>query len=77
MKKLIFTLSPFAFVGSALAEETGAITIGSDAASVASAVQQWAAGLAPTILPLVGAFLAFWAIKVGIRIIKGISSSAK
>lgn len=82
MKKLICGLSPFALAASAFAEggaggAGSTVTISADAASVAGAVTEWASTLAPTVLTIVGAFLGFWAIKVGIRIIKGIAGASK
>lgn len=76
MKKFVFGLTPFVLAGSAFAEGE-AVTIGADAQTVANAVTTWAQSLTPVVLPLVGAFLGFWAVKIGIRIVKGISSSAK
>ena len=84
MKKILCGFTPFAFAASAFAEGGAGgsaggstITITGDAAAVAGAVTDWAGTLAPTVLGIVGAFLGFWAIKVGIRIIKGIVSSSK
>ena len=81
MKKILCGFTPFALAASAFAEGGAAggstITISGDAAAVAGAVTDWAGTLAPTVLGIVGAFLGFWAIKVGIRIIKGIASSSK
>ena len=82
MKKILCGFTPLALAASAFAEGGSAgagstITINGDAASVAGAVTEWAGTLAPTVLGIVGAFLGFWAIKVGIRIIKGIASSSK
>ena len=83
MKKLICGLSPFALAVSAFAEggaggAGSSVTISTaDATAVATAVQTWANGIAPVVLTVVGGFLGFWAIKVGIRIIKGIAGSSK
>ena len=83
MKKLICGLSPFALALSAFAD-TAAGGSGSDlsistadATEIANAVTAWANGIAPVVLTVVGGFLGFWAIKVGIRIIKGIAGSSK
>ena len=83
MKKLICGLSPFALAVSAFADPSAGgagsdLTISTaDATAVANAVQTWANGIAPVVLTVVGGFLGFWAIKVGIRIIKGIAGSSK
>lgn len=83
MKKLICGLSPFALAVSAFAEGAAggsgnSLTISTaDASEVANAVTAWANGIAPVVLTVVGGFLGFWAIKVGIRIIKGIAGSSK
>lgn len=82
MKRILCGFTPFALAASAFAEGgAGAggssITISGDATAVAGAVTEWAGTLAPTVLGIVGAFLGFWAIKVGIRIIKGIAGSSK
>lgn len=83
MKRILCGFTPFALAASAFAEGGAGgsggstITISGDASAVAGAVTDWAGTLAPTVLGIVGAFLGFWAIKVGIRIIKGIASSSK
>ena len=84
MKKLLCGLSPFALALSAFADPASGGAAGSnltistaDATAVANAVQTWANGIAPVVLTVVGGFLGFWAIKVGIRIIKGIAGSSK
>ena len=83
MKKLICGLSPFALAVSAFADPASGgsgsgLTISTaDASEVANAVTTWANGIAPVVLTVVGGFLGFWAIKVGIRIIKGIAGSSK
>ena len=81
MKKLICGLSPFALAVSAFADPAAggsdlAIST-ADANEIANAVTAWANGIAPVVLTVVGGFLGFWAIKVGIRIIKGIAGSSK
>lgn len=82
MKKLICGLSPIALAVTAFAETPGGAGSGltistADASEVANAVTAWANGIAPVVLTVVGGFLGFWAIKVGIRIIKGIAGSSK
>ena len=82
MKRLICGLSPFALAVSAFAETPGAggsdLSISTaNATEVANAVTTWANGIAPVVLTVVGGFLGFWAVKVGIRIIKGIAGSSK
>ena len=82
MKRILCGLTPFALAASAFADPAAGgsgstVTISADAASVAGAVTEWAGTLAPTVLTIVGAFLGFWAIKVGIRIIKGIAGASK
>ena len=77
MKKILLGLTPFAMTGMALAAEGDGVNITADASSVASAVADWAGTLTPVVLSVVGAFLGFWAIKVGIRIIKGVASTSK
>lgn len=82
MKKLICGLSPFVFAVSAFADPSagagGGLTINTaPATEVANAVNAWATGVAPVVLTVVGGFLGFWAVKVGIRIIKGIAGSSK
>ena len=83
MKRLLCVLSPFALAAAAFADPASGgagsgLTISTaDATAVATAVQTWANGIAPVVLTVVGGFLGFWAIKVGIRIIKGIAGSSK
>lgn len=83
MKRFICGISPFALAVSAFADPASGgagsdLTISTaDASEVANAVTAWANGLAPVVLTVVGGFLGFWAIKVGIRIIKGIAGSSK
>lgn len=82
MKRILCGLTPFALAAAAFADPSAGgagstITISGDAAAVAGAVTDWAGTLAPTVIGIVGAFLGFWAVKVGIRIIKGIANTSK
>ena len=81
MKKLITSVSPFLLSAMAFAETPGvgtAITIDTQPAKdIVDGVKNWVDGVNPLILTVVGAFLAIWAIKFVVGIVKGMGRTAK
>lgn len=81
MKKLITAVSPFLFAGVAFAETPGAgtaITINTQPAKdIVDGVVAWVTNVNPMILTVVASFLAIWAIKMVVGIVKGMGRTAK
>lgn len=80
MKKLITAASPFLLGTMAFAEgQTGTpITIDTAAAqNIVNGVKNWVDGVTPLVLIVVGSFLAFWAVKFVIGLIKSIGNKSK
>ena len=81
MKKLITAVSPFLLSGLAFAEGAGsgtAITIDTTPCkNIVDGVKQWVTDINPMILGVVGSFLAIWAIKFIIGLVKGMGRTAK
>lgn len=79
MKKLITAVSPFVFSGLAFAEGAGT-TISIDTTpckNITDGIKQWVTDVNPLILTVVGSFLAIWAIKFIVGIVKGMGRTAK
>lgn len=79
MKKLITAVSPLLLSGMAFAEGAGtAITIDTTPCkNIVDGVTAWVDGVNPLILTVVGSFLAIWAIKFVVGIVKGMGRTAK
>lgn len=81
MKRLFAAVSPLLLSGMAFAEGAGAstaITIDTQPAKdIVDGVKNWVDGVNPLILTVVGAFLAIWAIKMVVGIVKGMGRTAK
>ena len=83
MKKLITAVSPFMLGGLAFAEGGGAgsgtpISIDiTPAQNIVNGVKDWVDSVTPLVLIVVGSFLAFWAVKFVIGLIKSIGSKSK
>ena len=81
MKKLLTMVSPLLLGGMAFAETPAsgsAVTIDiQPCADIVNGVKTWAEGINPLVLTVVGSFLAIWAIKFVVGIVKGMGRSAK
>lgn len=77
MKRLITAVSPFVLSGLAFAEGT-AISIDTAACKdITDGVKQWVTDVSPLILTVVGSFLALWAVRFIVGIVKGMGRTAK
>ena len=81
MKRLLAAVSPVLLGGFAFAEGSGSttpITIDTSAAqNIVNGVKNWVDGVTPLVLVVVGSFLAFWAVKFIIGLIKSIGNKSK
>lgn len=79
MKKLLTAVSPFLLSGLAFAEGAGtAISIDTQPAKdIVDGVKNWVDNVNPLVLTVVGSFLAIWAIKFVVGIVKGMGRTAK
>lgn len=81
MKRLITAVSPLLLGGFAFAEGAGAgtpITIDTQSAQdIVNGVKDWVDKVTPLVLVVVGSFLAFWAVKFVIGLIKSIGNKSK
>ena len=80
MKKLITFVSPFLLSGLAFAEGAAGTAINIDTTpckNITDGVKQWVTDINPMILGIVGSFLAIWAIKFIIGLVKGMGRTAK
>lgn len=81
MKKLLTAVSPFVLSGMAFADPAGsgtAIKIDTQPAKdIVDGVVAWVTNVNPLILTIVGSFLAIWAIKFVVGIVKGMGRTAK
>ena len=81
MKRLITAVSPFLLGGVAFAEGSGSgtpISIDTTSAqSIVNGVKNWVDSVTPLVLIVVGSFLAFWAVKFVIGLIKSIGNKSK
>ena len=79
MKRLLTAVSPFLLGGMAFAEGAGtAITIDTTPVkNIVDGVKTWVDAITPIVLVVVGSFLAFWAVKFVIGLIKSIGNKSK
>lgn len=82
MKRLITAVSPFLLGGVAFADPASGsgtpITIDvAPAQNIVNGVKDWVDNVTPLVLIVVGSFLAFWAVKFVIGLIKSIGSKSK
>ena len=81
MKRLITAVSPFLLGGFAFAEGgSGSTPITIDTAAtqnIVNGVKNWVDSVTPLVLVVVGSFLAFWAVKFVIGLIKSIGNKSK
>ena len=79
MKRLLTAVSPFMLSAMAFAEGAGtAITIDTTPVkNIVDGVKTWVDAITPIVLVVVGSFLAFWAVKFVIGLIKSIGNKSK
>ena len=82
MKRLIAAVSPLMLGAMAFADPAAgggtAITIDtSPVQNIVDGVKNWVDQITPIVLVVVGSFLAFWAVKFVIGLIKSISNKSK
>ena len=80
MKKLITAASPFLLSAMAFAEGAGGTAITIDTTpvkNIVDGVKTWVDAITPIVLVVVGSFLAFWAVKFVIGLIKSIGNKSK
>ena len=86
MKKLITAVSPFLLGGMAFAEGAAGGAGGAGTAinidtqpvvDIVNGVKDWVDKITPVVLVVVGSFLAFWAVKFVIGLIKSIGNKSK
>lgn len=79
MKKLLTVVSPLLLSGMAFAEGAGTpINIDTTPCkNIVDGVKTWVDGVTPMILTVVGTFLAIWAIKFIVGLVKGMGRTAK
>ena len=83
MKKLITAVSPFLFGAMAFADPAAggsgtAITIDTaPVQNIVDGVKNWVDSITPIVLVVVGSFLALWAVKFVIGLIKSIGNKSK
>ena len=79
MKRLLTAVSPFMLSAMAFAEGAGTpITIDTTPVkNIVDGVKTWVDAITPIVLVVVGSFLAFWAVKFVIGLIKSIGNKSK
>ena len=82
MKKLLSAVSPLLLGATAFADPAGgagtAITIDTaPVQNIVDGVKNWVDAITPVVLVVVGSFLAFWAVKFVIGLIKSIGNKSK
>lgn len=79
MKKLLTAVSPIVLSAMAFAEGAGTAIVIDTAPTknIVDGVKTWVDNVNPMILTVVGAFLAIWAIKFVVGIVKGMGRTAK
>lgn len=82
MKRLLSAVSPLLLGATAFAETAGgsgtAITIDTaPVQNIVDGVKNWVDSITPIVLVVVGSFLAFWAVKFVIGLIKSIGNKSK
>ena len=82
MKRLIAAVSPLMLGAMAFADTPGgggtAITIDTaPVQNIVDGVKNWVDSITPIVLVVVGSFLAFWAVKFVIGLIKSIGNKSK
>lgn len=79
MKNLITAVSPFVLSAMAFAEGAGTAIVIDTAPTknIVDGVKTWVDNVTPMILTVVGTFLAIWAIKFVVGLVKGMGRTAK
>lgn len=80
MKRLLTAVSPILLGGVAFAETPGGTPITIDTTSaqnIVNGVKNWVDTVTPLVLIVVGSFLAFWAVKFVIGLVKSIGNKSK